>query len=188
MNISINYLDFTLSSECFVGHEFLELCEVYLSVSVDICLLDHGLDLLVSERLPQVVHGELELCSCDESVTIPVKNSEGLSDVFVDVGPMVDHHVDEFVEVNSALRVLVHVTDHVNELSLARVEAMGSQNPAKFIRRNLSIPVAVKQGECFLETVNVQMSELPVKTLHPTSHPVSQYLETPLGITHLLIQ
>ena len=51
-------------------HHGVEFFVVDLSVAVDVCLLDHGVDLLVAQLLAQVHHHDGQLLTVDEAVTI----------------------------------------------------------------------------------------------------------------------
>ena len=59
-----------------VCHEALELVEVDPAVAVEVGLLDHGAHLAVRQRLPEVVHRQLQLLLRYEAVAVTVKHPE----------------------------------------------------------------------------------------------------------------
>ena len=60
-----------------VGHEPLKLVEVDPPVAVEVGLLDHGAHLAVRQRLPEVVHRQLQLLLRNEAVAVAVENPAG---------------------------------------------------------------------------------------------------------------
>ena len=57
-----------------VRHEALELVEVDAAVAVEVGLLDHGAHLAVRQRLPEVVHRQLQLLRRYKAVAVTVEN------------------------------------------------------------------------------------------------------------------
>jgi hypothetical protein len=57
-----------------VRHEAGKLRKVYLSVAVQVGLRNHGLDLGLRQRLPEVVHRQSELLLRDEAVSVAIED------------------------------------------------------------------------------------------------------------------
>ena len=129
------------------GHQPLELLEVNPAVAVEVGLLDHRAHLLIGERLAQVVHGQPQLLLRDEPVAVPVKDPKSVRDVLLHPRIPPQHHLDELVEVDSAVGVLVDVADHVSEFLFGWRQAVISHDPAQLAHRDLSVVVGVEQGE-----------------------------------------
>merc|ERR1712146_651350 len=69
-----------------LGHHHLdELLVIDLSVTIDICLTDHLIYLLIGEFLSQICHDVTKLCSTEEAVAITVKDFEGCNQLFFSV-------------------------------------------------------------------------------------------------------
>ena len=64
-------------------HQPGEFVEVDPSVAVQIGGLDHAPDLVVRQRLAQVVHRQLKLLRRDQAVAVPVKHAERVYNVFL---------------------------------------------------------------------------------------------------------
>ena len=60
-----------------VRHEAGKLRKVYLSVAVQVGLRNHGLDLRLRQRLPEVVHRQSELLLRDEAVSVAIEDLRG---------------------------------------------------------------------------------------------------------------
>ena len=75
---------------------------INLSVTVDVCLPDHFIDLLISELLAKVGHYMPQLCCRDEPIAILVKHTECLSDLLfaVRVLHLPCHHSQKLWEVD----------------------------------------------------------------------------------------
>ena len=109
-----------------LGHHHVdELVIVDLPVTVDVCLADHLVDLLVRQLLAEVRHDVAQLGRGDEAVTVLVEDLEGLLDLLstVRVLHLSCHHREELGEVNRAVSVCVNLVDHVLELCLRGVLA-----------------------------------------------------------------
>ena len=114
----------------FVFHQFLKLNKIDLAVTIQVRLLYHSDHLLLTEGLPQVVHGDHQLLLGDQPVTVPVEDPEAVGDVLLDVAALPRHHCDELVEVDPPVHLLVFlaVLDHRLQLLVGRTEPMLSQN------------------------------------------------------------
>ena len=64
-------------------HQPGEFVEVDPSVAVQIGCLDHAPDLVVRQRLAQVVHCQLKLLRRDQAIAVPVKHAERVHNVFL---------------------------------------------------------------------------------------------------------
>lgn len=56
-----------------------------MSVSIDICLTDHLIHLLIGQLLSEVGHHMAQLSGGDESVSISIENLEGLDEFFFSI-------------------------------------------------------------------------------------------------------
>jgi len=76
-----------------------------LTVTIDISLTDHLVDLLVCEFLAQICHHVTQLGRRDEAVAVLVEHSEGFPDLLFAIGVLhfACHHCKEFWEVNCAV-------------------------------------------------------------------------------------
>jgi hypothetical protein len=74
---------------------------VNTSVTVSISLADHIFDLLLGELLSQRLHDLTQLRGLDVTITVLVKDLEGLTDLLIVVKSLhfVGHHGKELVEV-----------------------------------------------------------------------------------------
>ena len=72
---------------------------------------------MICERFPQVVHGESEFFFRNETIPIAIEDPEGVKDILLHPSVPPQHHVDELVEVDRVVAVLVHVPDHVLQLT-----------------------------------------------------------------------
>ena len=106
-----------------------------LSVSVDVSLSDHLVDLFVGQLLAEVRHDVPELGRRDEAVAVLVEDAEGFPDLLLGVGVfhLAGHHGEELGEVDGAVAVGVDLVDHVHELGLGGVLAQGSHDGAKLL-------------------------------------------------------
>lgn len=71
---------------------------------------------VVCEWLSQIVHSESELFFGYKSISIPVKDPEGMKNVLFNTSITSKHHLDEFVEVDGIVTVFVNISDHVLQI------------------------------------------------------------------------
>ena len=83
---------------------------------------------MVCERFSQVVHCESELFFRDQTIPISIENPKGVKNILLNPSVTSQHHVNEFVEVDSVITVFVHVSYHV--LKLEETRSSGA-NPLK---------------------------------------------------------
>merc|ERR1740117_1575216 len=110
-------------SQHSLGHHHLDkLLVINLTITVNICLTDHLVDLLIRELLPKVGHHVPQLRSADETISVTVKNLEGLDKLFLGVGVLhlPCHEGQELGEIDGAVSVSIHLIDHILQLGLSR--------------------------------------------------------------------
>merc|ERR1739841_105350 len=119
---------------CSLGHHHSdELLVVDVTVSVDIGLSDHLIDLLVGELLSKVGHDVSQLSGGDETVAISIEDLEGLDELLFGVGVLhlSGHEGQELWEVDGSVTVSVDLVDHVLELSFSWVLSKGSHDSSE---------------------------------------------------------
>merc|ERR1712146_160448 len=90
-------------------HHLDKLLIVDLAISIDICLSDHFVNLLVSEFLAEVCHHVAQLCGTDESIAIPVEDLERLNELLfcVCVFHLAGHQGKELWEINGSVAIRI---------------------------------------------------------------------------------
>merc|ERR1719506_895979 len=152
--------DLTVS---LLGHHHLhELLVVDLTISIDICLTDHLVNLLICQLLAQVGHDVTQLSSRDKPVAIAVKDLEGFNELLlrVCVLHLTCHERQELREVNGSVTISVDLVDHILELSLGRVLTKGTHDCAQLLGGDGAIAILVEEGEGLLELSNLLFSQL----------------------------
>lgn len=159
--------------------------EVDQAVAVEVGLLDHGPDLHVGQRLPEIVHGQTQLFFRYEAVPVAVKDSESVRYILVDDQLLVspEHHLNKLVEIDGAIAVLVdvpedwatrlsgtsvisvimtlsRVPDHVLELLVSGIESVVAHHPAQLVDGDFAVVVGVEQGERLLQAVELRLGQL----------------------------
>ena len=120
MTSALNESDPSLS----LGHHHSnELLVVDVTVSVDVGLSDHLVDLLVGQLLSQVCHDVAQLGGRDETVAVTIEDLEGLNQLLLSVRilHLAGHEREELREVDGAVAVSINLVDHVLELGLGGV-------------------------------------------------------------------
>jgi hypothetical protein len=95
-----------------LGHHHLdEFFVVDLSVSINIGLTDHLINLLVGELLTKVGHDMTQFGGRDETVAILIEDLECFEDLLftISVLHLASHHCEEFWEVNSSRTVGINL-------------------------------------------------------------------------------
>lgn len=126
---------------------------VDLSVSIDVGLPDHLIDLLVGQLLSQIGHDVSEFCRRDEPVSVLVEDPEGLPNLLLGIRVLhlPGHHGQELGEVDGAVAVGVHLVDHVLQLGLGGVLPQGAHDGAQLLGGDGAVAVLVEQGKGFFE-------------------------------------
>merc|ERR1712100_267667 len=139
-----------------------ELLVVDLSVTVDVSLSDHLVDLLVSELLTEGGHDLPQLGGRDELVSISVEDLEGLAELLLGVGvlDLSGHQREELGEIDGTVAVGVDLVDHVLELGLRGVLAEGPHDGAQLLGGDGSVAVLVEEGKRLLELLDLLFSQL----------------------------
>ena len=119
-------------------HDFDKLLIVDLPVTVNICLANHLVNLLVGQLLAEIGHHMAELCSRDETVLILVKHAEGLLQLLlrISVFHLARHEVQEFWEINGTIPISINLVYHVLQLSLSWVLPKWPHHGSKFLGCN----------------------------------------------------
>merc|ERR550514_1807768 len=146
-----------------LGHHHLdELLVIDLPISINICLANHLVDLLVSQLLPKVGHHMPQLRSTDETVTIPIKNLEGFDELLlcISVLHLAGHQREELWEIDGAVTIGIHFVDHILKLCLGWVLPQRAHDCAQLLGGDGAITILVEEGEGLLELCNLLFSQL----------------------------
>merc|ERR1719333_1352620 len=145
-------------------HHFDELLVVDLTISIDIRLTDHFINLLIGELLTQVGHHMPQLRSRDETIAITVKDLEGFDELFlcISVLHLAGHQREELWEVDGAVTIGINFVDHILKLSFSRILAQGAHDSSQLLSSDGAITILVKEREGLLEFSNLLLSQ-PVR-------------------------
>ncbi len=114
----------------FGGHHLDELLIVDLSITINVSLADHLINLknvkidaqksikrylLIGKLLAKVGHDMSELSSADEAIAVLIENAESLTDLLLAVGilHLTGHHGEELREIDSSVSISIHFVNHV---------------------------------------------------------------------------
>uniref|UniRef100_A0A6V2M3V7 Uncharacterized protein n=1 Tax=Ditylum brightwellii TaxID=49249 RepID=A0A6V2M3V7_9STRA len=93
-----------------LGHHHLDkFFVVDLTISINIGLADHLINLLISELFPKVGHDVTQFGSRDEAISVLVENLEGLKNFLLTVCVLhlASHHCQKLGEVNGSISIRV---------------------------------------------------------------------------------
>ena len=138
----------------FVGNNKDRLTLVVdLSISVDISLADHFVDLFIGQLLTQVCHNVSEFGGRDEAVAILIEDPESFSDLLfrIRVFHFPGHHRKELREVDRPVSVRVDFVYHVLQLSFRRVLAQTPHHSSQLFGGDGSVTILIEQRKRFLE-------------------------------------
>ena len=78
---------------------------IHLAISINVSFPYHLINFFISQLFSQVSHDMPQLCRTDKTITVLIKNSEGLSYLLLTIGVFhfSRHHCQEFREVNSTI-------------------------------------------------------------------------------------
>jgi len=151
-------------------HHLNELLVVDLTITIDISLTNHLIDLIIGELLAEVRHDVTELSSGDVTVAILVEDLESLLDFLlrVCVLHLASHHGQELSEVDRAVTIGVDLIDHILQLSLGGVLTERSHHGTELLCGDVAIIVLVEKRERFLELNDLLLREVLGDILHAT--------------------
>jgi len=120
-----------------------------MTITIDISLSDHLIDLLIGELLSEVGHNVSKLSSGDKTVSISIEDLEGLDELLLSIGilHLSGHEGEELWEINGSVTIGIDLIDHVLELSLGWVLSEGSHDGTKLLGGNGAITILIEQGE-----------------------------------------
>merc|ERR1739845_4858 len=112
------------SEEVCLLHDPQEFLLVDLAVAIPVCLVDHLLQLLISHPLAELLGDALEVPEGDLLGIVVIKELEGLEDLLlrITVEDLESHHLQELRVLDGPTAVVVHVTNHLGDLLLLRLE------------------------------------------------------------------
>jgi len=133
-----------------------------LAVSVSVHLLNHRLDLLIRELLPQVVHDPPQLCRSYDPIVVLVEDFEGHSYfiIIVKIVHLPLHDGQELRDVNGPIVIRINLVDHIPELSFSGILTERLHGNFELLDGNDTVVVFVKQREGLLELSNLILSQL----------------------------
>merc|ERR1712057_41647 len=145
-----------------LDHHLDKLVVVDLSITIEVGLLDHLVDLFLRELFTKVGHDVSQLSGRDEAVSVLVKDLEGLHQLLLRIGVLhlLGHQTQELGEVNGAAAVVIDLVDYVVQLGLRGGLAKRTQDGAQLLGGDGSIAVLVEKQESLLEFGNLFVGEL----------------------------
>merc|ERR1719189_1223662 len=148
---------FALLSDSLGHHHLYELFIVDLSITVNVGLADHLINLLI-----KVGHDMTKLRSTDEAVAIAIEHLEGFDQFLLGVGVLhlARHEGQELWKVDGAITICVDLIDHVLELSLGGVLSQRPHHSAQLFRGDCAIAILVEERESLLELSNLLLGKL----------------------------
>ncbi len=96
-----------------------------MTVTVNICLTDHLIHLLVSQLFSKVCHNVPQLGSRDETVSVSIEHLECFDEFLLSISVLhfSCHERQKFREVNSTVAIGIDLIDHVLQFCLSGVLA-----------------------------------------------------------------
>merc|ERR1712117_338101 len=152
-----------LRRRCSLGHHHSdELLVVDVTITIDISLSDHLIDLLVSELLSEVSYDVTELSSRDETVTITIEDLEGLDKLLLSISVLhlTGHEGEELWEINGSVTISIDLIDHILELSLSWVLSERSHDSSELFGGDGTITVLIEEGESLLEFSDLLLGQV----------------------------
>merc|ERR1719329_2070341 len=133
-----------------------------VDLTINICLTDHLVDLLVSQLLAQVGHDMAQFCCADETIAITIKDLECLNELLLGVSVLhlSRHKRQELGEINGSVSISIHLIDHVLQLSFGGILSQRAHHSSQLLGCDGAIAIFVEQGESLLELSDLLLSKL----------------------------